>query len=124
MEYTFVSLLVIFGISSLLPEWLLLIVCIPFFMVVSFNDILPPLISIGDAHIQIFDFILTMVVIRVAGPILLRKQRLRFYRQYSSVAIFLCILLAATITSYFRFGEEVFISEIISFLRFLTQIAV
>ncbi len=124
MEYSFVSLLLVFGISLLLPEWLLLIFCIPFFMVLSFNDILPPLLSIGDANIQIFDSILIMVVIRVAGPILLRKQRLRAYPQYLSVAIFLCVLLAATIASYYRFGEEVFTSEIISFLRFLTQIAV
>ena len=119
-----ISLLLTVIASLLLPKWILLIFCIPFFMVVSFNDILPPLFSIGDANIQIFDSILIMVIIKVAGPILLRKQRLRLYPEYLSVAIFLCVLLAATIASYYRFGEEVFTSEIISFLRFLSQIAV
>ncbi len=119
-----VSLLLTVIASLLLPKWILLIFCVPLLMVVSFNNILPPLISIGDAHVQIFDSILIVVVIRVAGPILLRKQQLRLYPQYSSIAIFLCVLLAATILSYYRFGEEVFISEIISYLRLLTQIAV
>jgi len=123
-DITWISFLLIVIASLLLPKWLLLIFFVPLFMVTSFNNILPPLFSIGDADIQTFDPILIAVAIRVAGPILLRKQQLHFYPQYPSVAIFLCVLLGATIASYFRFGEEIFISEIISYIRLLTQISV
>jgi hypothetical protein len=123
-DITWIRFLLIVIAALLLPKWLLLILFIPFFMVTSFNNILPPLLSIGNADIQTFDPILIVVAIRVAGPILLRKQRLHFYPQYPSIAIFLCVLMGTTIASYYRFGEEVLISEVISFFRLLTQIAV
>jgi hypothetical protein len=112
------------GLAILLPKWFLLVAIMPLFMAVSYYDIIPPLLSISGADFYIFDTILIIVSMRAAAPFFLRKQKLCLYPQYLPIIFFICVLLSSTVLSYYRYGKEVFIDEILPLIRFMTQISV
>jgi hypothetical protein len=122
MEQILLRLVLASIISLLLPKWALLVYCVPILMIFSFMEMIPPILSLLEADIEIFDYILFIIGIRIAGPILLGKQKITLNPILLPAFIFLSVLLGATIIAYYRFGEEIFISEVIAFLRMVTQI--
>ena len=111
-------------VALVLPRWVLLILWIPILMALSFSNLFPPLFSVADVDIYSFDIVLSIVALRTCIAIGLGRQPLYFHNVYRIIAIYLSVLLAATIWSLFRFGEEVFIGEIKPFLRLLAQMSV
>lgn len=111
-------------LSWFLPSMLLLSFCIPWLMMLSWGGYIPPLLSIGSAEIQIFDLVLVMLWIRYLVFIFLHKVRIKTHYVHFVVIMFLMILLLMTMVSFFRFGQEVFIDEVIAFARFIPQISI
>lgn len=124
MDYGYFSLILIIAVGSLLSKEALLALCIPLFMISSWSGLVPPLVSIGDADVQVFDFLLLIVALRVISPVALHRRDVPGHPVFLIVALFLIWLLVATLLAYYRFGEEVFKGEIISLLRFLVQVSV
>ena len=122
-EFPLINLLAVAIPSLLIPSRLLLVFCIPALMILSFNDVISPLFSIGDADIQIFDFVFVITTLRIIGPMILRKRAVHTHPILLTIGLFLGVLLVATLLTYYRFGEEVFIGELIAFLRFLAQVS-
>jgi len=122
MEQILLSLVLASIISLLVPKWVLLVFCVPTLMILSLMEMIPAIISFGDADIEIYDYILFIIGIRIAGPFLIGKQKITLHPILLPVFIFLSVLLGSTIIAYYRFGEEIFISEVIAFLRMVTQI--
>ncbi len=117
------SLLVVLA-SLLLPTWLSLIFAIPLLMILAFGGIVPPIFTFGDADIHIFDLIIPIVALRITADNALRRRGIHIHPVYSVVVLFLITLLVTTLIAYYKLGREIFISEMVSFLRFLSQISV
>ena len=97
----------------LLPNWLLIVGGIPFIRLEKTS-----LISIGDADIQACDFLILIITFKMLCLIAISKNF--FDRSLNRpILIFLVIQLLATCFSFFRFGQDIFISELVSFLRFI-----
>src|SRR2546427_7335808 len=103
---------------------ILLILCVPLLIMPSNRAIIPPLFSIGDADIQSYDVILVLVGCKVVTSIFLGRGRLYISTSHSAIIIFLFILFEATLVAYYQFGREIFIREMVTFIRFLTEVSV
>ncbi|GBC84982.1 hypothetical protein HRbin11_01422 [bacterium HR11] len=124
MEASWVALLVGGAGAFLLPSRVLLVWGIPALMVLSAAGVLGPVPSIGEADIQVFDFVLLGVALKTAVRIMLARSQLHVEPVYRTIVAFLSTLLAATLAAYFRFGSEVFVGEIVAFLRLVAQASV
>lgn len=114
--------LAIILVLLILPNWLLL-VTIPLLMVLSMTSTIPPLISIGDVDIQIYDIVLIMMGFKVVTNLLYKRQ-IPNHPVYSAIVVWLVILFLTTLTAFYRFGKEIFIAEIIALLRLIAQISI
>lgn len=111
-------------LSCFLPKLFLLAFCVPWLMLLSWGNYVPPLLSIGNADIWIFDLVLVILLLRYLISIFFHKIRIQTHYVHFIVTMFLIALLLATLISYFQFRYEVFINEIIALLRFISQISV
>jgi hypothetical protein len=124
MESVWVGVLATVATSVLLPNWVLLVWGIPALMVLSSAGIVQPLLSIGDADVQLSDLVLALVASRVGISILMLRRKLHFHRVHTALAAFLGLLLVATLLAYFRFGSEIFLGEIVALSRLVAQVSV
>jgi len=110
--------------TLLVPRWMVLTLCIPILMVMSVSEVLPEILSIGEADIQAYDIALLIVLYKVVCSLIFRKQPIYSCRVFTFIIIFIFVLLEATVIEYYRSGEEIFFGEMISLLRFIAQISV
>lgn len=107
-------------ILFLLPNWLLLVLCVPLLVMISNTFSIPPLLKVGDAHIQIYDLFIIVVSLKVLTFAAVHKQRIEIY---PSITIFLMVLLGTTFLGYHQFGSDAFKSEAIALSRFIAQVS-
>jgi hypothetical protein len=113
MPYILASIFLALFAVVLVPNWLLLVWGVP---LVGLHH--TPIVSIGGAHIRLYDLLILVVVLKIFCFLAI-SRRLVFTHLYKPIGAFLAILLGATLISNYRFGSDVFISELIAFLRFL-----
>jgi hypothetical protein len=101
-----------------LPNWVLLVLGIPLLIIISHIFSIPHLILIGDANIHIYDLVIPVVALKVLSFAAVHRQRIEIY---SSIVIFLIVLLGTTLLTYYRFGLDIFKSEMIPLLRLIAQ---
>ncbi len=115
------TILPVVGIAALLlPNWLLLVSVVPMLMVLGNTLLIPPLFSIGDADIQIYDLIIFIVALKVLCSTLVYKRQIYMY---SPVIVFLALLVITTLLNWYRLEGEVFTEEMTALLRFIVQVS-
>jgi hypothetical protein len=112
------------GFSLILPNWLLLLFCVPLLMVLSNISLIPPLLAFGEADIQAYDLIILVIFLKVIASVAVKRRKIYVEYIHLPISAFLLALLVATTISYYRFGPEVFKSEMVAYLRFLSQASV
>jgi O-antigen ligase/polysaccharide polymerase Wzy-like membrane protein len=107
--------------SFLVPKWLFLVLFLPIMMVLGNIGFLPPLVSVGDADIQIYDVIVVIIAVRVLLAMIVGRYRVH---SVPSLFAFFTVLFVATALNYFRFGPGIFASQMTAFARYAMQGAV
>lgn len=93
-------------------------------MVMSVTEVLPEILSIGDADVQVYDIALLIVLYKVVCSLIFRQQAIYTHRIHISIIIFTSVLFGTTVIAYYRFGEEIFWGEMISLVRFIAQVSI
>jgi hypothetical protein len=120
------SMLILISLATvLIKNHVLLIYCmLPLIVISDFFGLIPTSFSIGDAHIRIYDIVIFVIGIKVMFFTIASKQRIYKHPAYTAIGIFLGMLLGATFVTYYRFDYEIFIGELIAFIRLLAQVSV
>jgi len=70
MEHPLITIVLASIISLLLPKWVLLVFCVPMLMVLSVTEMISPILSLGDADIEIYDYILFIINVKIEGGLI------------------------------------------------------
>ncbi|MDI6854149.1 MAG: O-antigen ligase family protein [Deltaproteobacteria bacterium] len=124
LEVDLLIILLITLLSIITPNWFLLIIAIPFVIILSYENILPFALSINGADIYFYDIMLIVIFYKIIMEKLSKNQEVIIYELYKAILYFISSLLVAIMIAYYNFGEKLFIPEIISYLRLLSQILV
>ncbi len=116
----FLALLTVL-ISSILPAWFLLILLYLGVRIIEGQLNLPSLITLGDADILISDLIIITVLFRVLLRTSSEKHVLGHVRAdfLPGLIAFVAVMIFSVGLAKLRFGQEVFLPELVSLLRFL-----
>jgi len=107
------------------PKWLLVSFGIPFLIVLGeYMALLPPVYSIGNVDIQVYDAVSLLVAVKLAVSILWFRRPLHIQPIHRCIICFLSVLMVATLLSFFSLGAGPFLSEFASFLRFASQVGI
>ncbi len=118
-------LILIFVVTFLIKNHVLLMYCmLPLIVVSDFLGFIPPLFSIGEARIRVYDFVIFVIGVKVIFSIIAQKRRIYKHPVYKPVLVFLCIMLVMTLLAYIRFDTGIFVGELTSFFRLLSQVSV
>lgn len=113
------------ALALAVPSWITLSLIVPVLIVLSsYMAIIPPLFSSASTDIEVFDVVILIVFLKMSFNMLRLNFPLQVKRLFNVISIYLGVLLFSTLIAAFRFGEDVFMGELISFLRFLMQFAV
>ncbi len=108
-----------------IPNHFVLLVClIPLIVISDYVSLIPPLFTVGDARVRIYDLVLLVIAIKTVILIMVTKQRIYIHSVYKAVVIYMTILLCSTVVDYYKFDGALLSGEIIAFLRFLSQVSI
>jgi hypothetical protein len=111
--------------SLLLPNSLLLVIAIPTLLILSgYMDVIPPVLTFGDKTIQIYDFVILTLIVKLFAKFCLTGFQVHIQAVHRHIALFITVLFAATLLAFFRFGPVIFLSELFAFFRFFMMISI
>jgi O-antigen ligase len=113
MVYFLALICLALGGVVLLPNWLLIV-----WGILIGRLYHNPFMSLGEVDIRIYDVLIFIIMLKVVCFVTL-SRRLVFTTLYGPIGGFLLIMFASIMVSYYRFGIDIFTSEIVSFSRFL-----
>lgn len=108
-------------IGLLIPNFLLLVFFVPLSIILStYTSVIPPVYSIASVTIRIQDLLILLVAFKLLISNHLYDRLLRL-SVYEYTLIFLWVLFSSTLIAYYKFGFDIFLNELYSFLRFILQ---
>jgi O-antigen ligase len=120
---TILSLLIIM-IASLAPLDLVLALGIPVLIVLAEGMLLlPPLLTVGSADIEIYDVIIAVCALKAAARVAKPELRKQLPHVPGPVLLFPAVLTAATLAAA-RFGPEYLPAQSTALVRFMAQYAI
>lgn len=124
------DILIILGIGMLLlglaflywPTWFFLIFLIPVTRILAGMFKIGSILSIGGADVEVADLLLVLLYLKHIFWESSNNQSLMTVPIPTSLLCFICMLILSTLTSFFRFGSEVFLSETTALLRLIAEL--
>lgn len=120
LNYSIIA--VIIFLSLIFPRWILLIGIVSILMTLSYSNLLPTVLSIGDIDIWLFDIIMIIVMLRSLIALRFHNHLLKIHPVYIALTGFLVIMAISSILAYYHFGAKIGIKEFIALLRFSVQV--
>jgi hypothetical protein len=101
-------------LALLVPNWILLGMIIPVFIILGIKEIIPPLIPIGTSGFQVSDVFLLIAFLKTYA---LDRRTIQVHQIHMAAIIYLAILFITTTAAYVHLGEEIFSHELTALLR-------
>jgi len=107
-------------LATITPVWFNLIFLIPISMVlVGYLEILLPIITSGDIDIQTYDLLILIAVVKTLYINIYGERSLKNPPLIKPILIFSGTIFFFTFISLFRFGNQLFLIELSSYLRLI-----